>query len=459
MWSDRRRAEAVTTTSKKDAGSAVVRQAFGAPLSQQGRGFYVTLELLAICWGTQHGSLAEVLPQLSEQAPIRYALRSHDFARRWMAAENLADEERAHVRGDDAEVTLRTLLVSLRVPIPHRHKLPPWGYQHLYPYVGELIHYDALQKYGRTLMERNTYRGGGGLAHKILRTDPDAGRLNQNRAGLRELVTEDGGPLGRLLKAMGAHDLATRDDEFTDQTETEAIVHGGSRWVEQLREGVKNITIRHSTPRAKKVELLMHWVPYCIARHQIDRATEILGLRSMSIPVSVDPDAAAMRQAGRRQLDAARSAVNRAVHQVAEDRAKQNGGPAGEPFRALLDGGSWKDAPLQFLTGTLATVGALNAHTGRRHFTASLPLLEALVHATLKPDRSVTFEGFCEGVLYDELGLIVDPVSGSRVRLTDDIDHGELARNSEFLAYELKGLGLLEEFSDATRMVHAEVSR
>lgn len=448
-----------TSSKKKDAGSSIVRQAFGAPLSQQGRGFYVTLELLAICWGTQHGSLGEVLPRLNGDVPITYALRSHDFARRWMAAENLAEEEYAYVRGDDAEATLRTLLVSLRVPIPHRHKLPPWGYQHLYPYVGELIHYDALQKYGRTLMERNTYRGGGGLAHKILRTDPDDHRLDQNRAGLGELVGEDGGPLGRLLNAMGAHDLASRDDEFTDQTETEAVVHGGSRWIEQLREGVRNVTARQSTPRAKQVELLMHWVPYCIARHQIDRATEILGLPAMSIPVSVDPDASAVRQAGRRQLDAARSAVNSSVLQLARARAEDSTDPGADHYRALLEGGTWKDAPLQFLTGTLATVGALNAHTGRRHFTVSLPLLEAFVHATLKPDRHITFEGFCEEVLYDELGLIVDPDSGARVRMTDDIDHGELARNSEFLADELKGLGLLEEFSDATRMVSAEVSR
>lgn len=446
-------------TSKKDAGSAVVREAFGAPLSQQGRGFYVTLELLAICWGTYHGELGDVFPALPPGAPLRYAQRSHDFARRWMAGENLTEEDRTNVRGEAAEETLRTLLVSLRVPIPHRRVMPSWGNQHLYPYIGELVHYDALQRRTRISMERNTYRGGGGLAHKMLRTDDEPDRLEANRAGMRVLVGEDEGALGRLAKALATHDTAKDEGEFTDRTESEAVVHEGAAWVDHLRNGVRNITSRPATPRSKQVELLMHWVPYCIARHQMERAADVLDRPRPHFPIAVDPDSSSLRQAGRRQLDAARASVHACLETVASELAGESEGQDSEHFRSLLDGGSWIDGPQQFLTGTLATVGALNAHAGRRHFTVSLPLIEAIVHAVLEPWQDMPYERFCEHVLFDDLGLVVDPSSGAKVRLTDDIDHGELARNSEFLAEELKGLGLLDEYSDATRMVHAEVSK
>ena len=448
-------------SSKKDAGTAVVRAAFGAPLAQQGRGFYVTLELLAICWGTPQGQPGTVLPRIEGGEVLRYARRSHDFARRWMADQGLDDDDRLNVRGASAEETLRTLLASLRVPIPHqRRSAPPsWGNQHLYPYIGELVHYDSLDRRGKVSMERNTFRGGGGLAHKILRTDPDEVRLSANRAGLTNLVSEETGPLGRLAKALAHHDQAQVDPDFADRTESEATVFPEDRWVEHLRNGVRNITSRADTPRTKQVELLMHWVPFSIARHQIDRAAIIEGRELPSLPIAVDQNSGALRQAGRRQLDIARSTVQAALRRTAERLAESAVESDRHHLSALLEGGTWSDGPMQFLTGTLAAVGALNAHTGRRHFTLSLPLIEATVHASLAPGESVSFERFCEEILSGELSLVVDPTSGARVRLTDDIDHGELARNAAQLADELKGLGLLDEYSDATRMVHAEVSR
>jgi hypothetical protein len=426
----------------REAGPAVVRQTFGAPLSQQGRGYYVTLELLAICWGTQHGSLKKVLPTLAPGQALLFRQRSHDFARRWMRGQFLSEADRTRVVGEDAEETLRTLLESLRVPIPHIRRLPDWGYQHLYPYIGELIHYDALQRRGRVSMEMNTYRGGGALVHKMLRTDPEPERLERNRAGLRALVTEEGGPLGRLARALSTHDEVRPESERQDRNEAEAIVHESSRWVGLLRDGVANITSRPETPRSKQVELLMSWVPYCVARHQMDRAAAALDRESPYVAVAIDPDSSALRQAGRRQLDSARAAVHEALMKVAADLAAADE-PWAQHFEALADGGGWSEAPQQFLTGTLATVGALNANTGRRHFVASLELIEALVHAALKPNQEVPYESFCESILFGKLGIVVDPVSGAQVLLTDDIDHGELRRNSEFLASELKSLGLL----------------
>ncbi len=65
------------------------------------------------------------------------------------------------------------------------------------------------------------YRGGGGLAHMILRSDPDSERLEQNRAGLAALVADSEGPLGKLANACATHDLADPKD-FPDTREAAA---------------------------------------------------------------------------------------------------------------------------------------------------------------------------------------------------------------------------------------------
>ena len=58
------------------------REAFGAVLAPQGRGYYVTLELLALVWGTMHHN-DMVLPSLADAKTVTVERRSHDFARRY----------------------------------------------------------------------------------------------------------------------------------------------------------------------------------------------------------------------------------------------------------------------------------------------------------------------------------------------------------------------------------------
>src|SRR5450759_2277639 len=172
------------TISNKDAAAVVCRRAFGSMMTQQGRGYYVTLELLAIVWGTNDFD-GTVLPTCEKTA--LYNRRSHDFARRLMAAdpEFIRKEDLAHLSGKGAPAILEALLASLRVPIPGRRKPPDWPSLHLYPYVGELIHYDATVRPPNKTpkIERYLYRGAGGLAHKLLRCDPDQERLEANRVG------------------------------------------------------------------------------------------------------------------------------------------------------------------------------------------------------------------------------------------------------------------------------------
>ena len=116
-----------------NAGS---RQAFGGVLVSQGQGFYVTLELLALVWGTSK-SMDEVLPSVSEHPVVEIRRRSHDFARRWMNGleEDIRrtddnyerDTDSSHVKGKDSERVLRSLHRGLRSR-PRFHQISPEHY-------------------------------------------------------------------------------------------------------------------------------------------------------------------------------------------------------------------------------------------------------------------------------------------------------------------------------------------
>jgi hypothetical protein len=449
------------TISTQDLAAEVSRAAFGALLAPQGRGFYIPLELLAIVWGTiQLGK--EVLPSPEEQPEIVYLRRSHDFARRWMGGEpeDITAVDRTFVKGDEAPEILRALLISLRVPIPNRRTLPGWGGQHLYPYVGELIHYDAVPRRGKqnpVSIEQYTFRGGGGLVYRMLRSDPDKERLGEVRSGLSMLAQDSEGPLGQLAKACTSHDRA-EPSPFIDQREKRAEVRD-TVWVDVLRSGVRNITGRDDLSRAKQVELLMHFVPFCIARHQLDCSAELLGEDRVVLPASLVTRTSPIRKISRKEFDHARGLIDRSL----DVALKRLGDDVDAPEKAaLLEAAArtrtWRTGITSFFAGTLATSGGLNAHTGSRYVTIQLSLLEALVCAMLPPGREVEFESFCTSILANQLGLIVDHRSASAFGFTDRIDADEFVQNAAQLAQDLSGLGLLSEFSDATRMVRGEVS-
>jgi hypothetical protein len=448
----------------QDLAAIGSRSAFGAVLAPQGRGYYVTLELLALLWGTVHHD-DTVLPTPTDQKAITVQRRGHDFARRWMSGnhDDVSADERGFVIGHGAEEILRALLESLRVPIPNRRSIPTWGGQHLYPYVGELIHYDAVPRRNRdnpVSIERYTYRGAGGLAHMILRSDPDEGRLQRNRRGLRALVADSGGPLGKLADACAAHDRA-EPASFTDEREADSLVLE-TKWVDVLRDGVANITSRTDLARSKQVEMLMHFVPFCLARHQLDRSCLLLEEAPFVFPVAIVTRPSPIRQISRHELDRARGMIDRslpvAISQYASKSHPEDPIQANEIRSASERSRTWRNNIVSFFAGTMATVGALNAHTGSRYVTIRLPLLEALVCSSLRPGEEMEFEDFCGAVLMQRLGLVADRRSASSVGLTDRIDAGEFIENESQLAQDLLGLGMMREYSDATRMVHGEVA-
>lgn len=433
-------------------GEKIVQSLFGATLAEQGRGYYITLELLALLRGT-HLASDRVLP--SDEGALEIERRAHDFARRLMAEPcALADSERSALGGKEFE-TLRALILGLRVPVPGRRKRPNWLGEHLYPYVGELIHYDAAPRKKRIQddvptdfrvnIERYLYRGAGGLVHKILRTDPDLDRLQRNRKGLSSLVQDSNSSLGRLFEALMEHDLGHEASAFVDDSESKTSVHE-SMWVGRLRSGVCRL-VERERPTAKIVESLMSWIPFCVVRHQLDLACRELEEDPIRIPVAMG-ESKGIKRISRDVHDDCRTTISNALTKRAESEAPD-----------LLKGGrstKWRDTSRNFFSATMGTIGGLNAMQGKRHFTMQPQLLESIVLASLdKPE--VTFDEFCRSTLFGGAGIVVDRRSAIECDRLSDMNLSDFDDNADRLAAALESLGLLHQYSDMTKMVTVEV--
>ncbi|GEL99876.1 hypothetical protein [Cellulomonas terrae] len=446
-------------TSHDRGGASLVQELFGVNVQEQGRGFYVALELLAIARGVMLLDPNQLLAPTSGH--VTYVRASHDLARRIAVGEELQQEVLASaVQGDAAYETLSALLSSLLVEVPGRRRTPRWFSSHFYPFVGELVHYDAVQRRGAPAIERYVFRDGGGWAYHVLRSDPDGVRRTEARDGLAVLVGDSGTPLGRVAAALQSHDAA-RPTEFTDLSESESEPRDAdSPWPELLRRGVHSIVSRTQVPRAKRTESLMHWVPYCLARHQLHLARRALGEPDAMILLDATHDANPLRRRSQESLDKFRWNIAKAL----TERAAQHQQAASE--RGDVDQAErWAKfaqpnanitkSPRAFFSETLAAVGALNSTSGRRHFTFKPPMLEALVAALLAPGEEVEFYRFCQR-LHTELGLVVDDRTARSAGLTTDIDAGVFALNAEAFKLRLASAGLLTHYSDATSIIHGE---
>ena len=446
----------------------VVLDLFGVNLEQQGRGFYVSLELLAIARGVYEVDPSVLLK--GDAAVVAYLRASHDFARR-VAVNAGIDEEtlKAAIDGEDTRATLQALSSSLLVQIPGRRKSPSWYNTHLYPFVGELIHYDAAERWQAGLprgtkmphIERYVFRDGGTWAYRVLRTDADGPRRAGTREGLLELVRDSGSPLGEIAHSLRSHDYAKDDEPYEDRSELEIQTFEDlSPWPEHLRRGVNFIVRRTNVPRSKRTESLMHWAPYCLARHQLHLARRSLGKPPGTVFADFVKDATPLRRLSQNALEEFRKDIVNAIIARAtslHDRARSEGDEtlAKRYVRHMSPSATGTGSPRSFFSETLAAVGALNATTGRRHFTMKPPMLEALVSASLAPGTEEELYSFCSR-LYDEYQIIIDDRTAGEHDLTVDVDASVLSRNSDAFRSRLAATGLLTHYSDATNIVHGE---
>lgn len=440
-------------------GAPLVRSVFGVNLEQQGRGFYVPLELLAITRGVWEADRSQVLDSAAKVVTYRRA--SHDFARRVAVGTEVPPEVlEPAVQGTPTLQTVRALLSSLIVEIPGRRQAPKWFAAHLYPFVGELIHYDAVERRGRPAIERYTFRDGGGWAYNVLRSDPLTERRLRTRDELCRLVGDSGRPLGRVAAALKTHDTAPAQ-EFPDSSLQETRVFDDvSPWPEHLRRGVNYIVTRNAVPAAKQIESLMHWVPYCLARHQLHLARAVLDLPRERVLVDATRDTNPLRTRSQELLDEYHKDIANALVQEAAI-SRRDALAAGDIegaerlARFAQPGANFTRSPRAFFSGTLAAVGALNSTMGKRHFAFKPPMLEALVAATLEPGHEREYFDFC-ALAFQEYGLVIDRRTAETIGLTDDIDAGVFTVNEEAFRARLEATGLLTHYSDATSMIHGE---
>ncbi|WP_405872769.1 hypothetical protein OHB11_24870 [Streptomyces zaomyceticus] len=469
----------------------VVLRLFGVNLEQQGRGFYVPLEMLAIARGVYlaHQEDPEKFAGLLDNgAGTAYKRTSHDLARRIATKTRIVegDEELGKaVELDSPETmeTLHALFSSLLVEIPGRRSQPSWFGAHIYPFVGELIHYDAVERrvkqidakksakkrkqatkvavgINAPIIERYLFRDGGSWAYKVLRADPDPDRKEATRQGLCDLVQDSGTPLGNLAKALSAHDF-DYDEAPVEGSDTGIELYEDlSPWPDLLREGTRNIVTRIATvPRAKRTESLMHWVPYCLARHQLHLARTKLGATNReSILLDFGNEATPLRRESQKNLAGFRNDIVNAINVQAramigeaeddEDKKRRYG-------RFTNEGGTAVASPRAFFSETLAAVGALNATAGRRHFTMKPPMLEALVSATVAQDAEMEFDKFCT-LLYEKYGLVMEDKVAAASPLAYEVDPSVLDHNGKAFREKLAAIGLLTQYSDATSMVRGE---
>ncbi|MFD3923219.1 hypothetical protein [Streptomyces sp. NPDC058595] len=467
----------------------VVRRLFGVNLEQQGRGFYVPLEMLAIARGVYlaHQEDPEKRAGLLDDGDrVAYKRTSHDLARRIATKASIAegDEELGKaVELDSPETfeTLHALFSSLLVEIPGRRSQPSWFGAHIYPFVGELIHYDAVDrqinqrgaspkkreqasklsaKVKAPSIERYLFRDGGGWAYKVLRSDPDPDRKAATRQGLGDLVRDSGTPLGNLAKALSAHDFDYDEEPYEDDSERDIELYEDlSPWPGLLRKGARNIVARTTTPRAKRTESLMHWVPYCLARHQLHLACRKLGATDgESILLDFGNEATPLRSGSQKNLTDFRNDIANAINVQAQemiDEAEGDEAKKGRYERFTKETGAAVASPRAFFSETLAAVGALNATAGRRHFTMKPPMLEALVSAAVPQGTEMEFDQFC-ALLYKNYGLVTENKVAAASPLAHEIDPSVLDHNGKAFREKLAAIGLLTQYSDATSMVRGE---
>jgi hypothetical protein len=430
---------------------ATVRdKCFGVNVQQQGRGYYVALELLAIIRGSHELGLE---PLAADDEPPRLLRHSHDAARRLAAGtpELMDPESIDELGGPDLAALLGRLFRSIMVSIPGRRETGiPWQQLYLTPYVGELVHWDAVQRKRRergAVIEEYSFRGVGAYAHRLLRTDPNMARLDETRDALLRAVSDGSTPLSVLARAASARDEATPTEATLDDEPAAGDGTPSTVWIEALRSGTHHIVTR-DLPREKTVDLLMHWVPYAMARHILDISRARVGEDAAVVVVDFTGGAGPVRSLARRNYKDAATTIVDAMDRTCIDIGMGTGTTESDRRR------KWGPAR-SFFTGSMSMIGALNAPVGSQFFTFGLPLLEAVVAALVPAGEQSEFSRLCD-TLAAELGVVVDARNAASSGLLAFANASDFELNAQAFAAQLRSLGVLQDYSDSTQMVSVQ---
>ncbi|TNE90351.1 MAG: hypothetical protein EP330_08525 [Deltaproteobacteria bacterium] len=263
--------------------------------------------------------------------------------------------------------------------------------------------------------------------------------------------------MGRIASALSnlddskAYDWSDPSEEalktasFRDQVEERSWADADrqeTRWFELLRDGVSRVLRRKELTEFHRVEVLMHLVPFCLSMHQLAMAWRALGRdENGSLVLDAGHGPGAVRELARQHLNQCSGAITAALMHRAGEMGYEELGTGRT---------AWRDGPRTFFTATMYAVGAVNAPTGRRFLAVRPALLETLVAAFV--DGHIPFSTFTRDILCGRLGLVTDYPSAQAAG-GFDLDRADLDENRRHLGTRLAGLGLLQEYSDATKMV------
>ncbi|MCB1064452.1 MAG: hypothetical protein KDN20_16230 [Verrucomicrobiae bacterium] len=418
-------------------GPDVSRNLFGGVLEYDGAGHYPGLELLNMIVGTDGDG------KFPPGETVSISRTAHDFARRLVWDEEFERHpERRNVLVDqDTEDAIRRLMECLQLEIPSSKKRPTWGRAHFFPYSQSLIHWDARERPARSnkiRIERLYLRGGGAWAYRILRLDPNSGRLDRCRSGFDALLSDQNSPLERLVAVLAGHG-AKDDKPKIDEIERDSSVRNDS--LEDLyRDGVVKIVEHQELSTVSRIKAMMNWTGFWLMLTQHQRAAEAIDEPVPFLVVDCSGIHPQLRRASQRSLKDAQALI---VHAVDEAVRKANG-TLPKKRRDNIRGFFW---------ATAATVKLLNAWRGRRHFTLGLDILETLVLAATQGKGELTFEEFVDDWLYGKCRLVVGRSAAERSGLLASFDASIFEDNENHLAMQMEAAGLLTQYSDATRMV------
>jgi hypothetical protein len=95
----------------------------------------------------------------------------------------------------------------------------------------------------------------------------------------------------------------------------------------------------------------------------------------------------------------------------------------------------------------------INALTGKRHFTFGLNSIETLALVAVKSGDEMPFEDFVHDWLYKKCSFVVGRLSANDAGYLNVLDASIFEENERKLADQVKAVGMLKVYSDATKMV------
>jgi hypothetical protein len=420
-------------------GPDVTKAMFGGVLDIDGAGHYPGLELLNFVLCCAEG----ILPG-AEVKQVHITRRSHAFARRLISPDSNWDEaECAAVLLDAASrKSIVHLLRCLELEVPNAVKSKSWERTHFFPYTRSLVHWDARIRNDLPVLERRYLRGGGAYAFSVLRHDPDVARLQCIREGFKRLYPIDSsGPLELLAATLIQHGAAD-SAAVADTLERDSTVRNDE--LESLyRDGMASILSHERVPGVQRIRAIMNWTGIWLVLLEARRSAERIGKIHAEIIMDCAGTHSQLRRASQKCLKECLSNLDEASLLQAAD----------------LNG---KISPIQrnkikgFFNGTASLCGLVNSPKGRRHFTLKLMAIEALVLASGKRSER-SFEEFTSDWLGRRCGLIIGREAANEAGLLHSFDATIFEENERQFAEQMRATGMLRVYSDATRMVSAEV--